>query len=136
MFPAIDTPSGSDRAVCHTVNGILRMRLLSSLGDFDGDCELYAGLWGEYAGITGSFPPQINQYNSFSGATKKYALYSDSNYIEFDLFNTRANLCQNIYIRLAFMRVRAVVSPDPVPPTRGYIKSVMSGVLLGGDIRI
>jgi hypothetical protein len=120
MYPVEDAPKGAGRAVCHTVNGILRIRFLSNV-DF-GNVTYNAGLWGEYAGIPGAIQTD-----------KSLGTFSSPQYFEFDLFSNRANLLQNIYIR--FTLTRNVVDVIPVQP-RIYIKAVMSGVLLGGDIRI
>ena len=123
MYPVEDAPKGAGRAVCHTVNGILRIRFLSN--------DQYAlptvGLWGDIAGIPGAI--QTDKYEFLTTPVKTF----NGQYIEFDLFTNRANLCQNIYIRLTF--TRSSVDVIPVQPTI-YIKAVMSGVLLGGDIRV
>ena len=123
MFPAQDSEKGSPREVCHTVNGILRVRLISSVGSG----VITAGLWGEYAGISGSI--QTDKYPIPTFSTK---FYDENSQINFDLFSNRANLCQNIYIR--FTLTREIIEIIPVQP-RIYIKATLSGVLLGGDIR-
>ena len=125
MYPVEDAPKGAARAVCHTVNGILRVRFLSNVDE--ANVTYNAGLWGDIAGIPGAIQTDklsvtIPEIKTFSGQ-----------YFEFDLFSNRANLLQNIYIR--FTLTRNAVDAIPVQPTI-YIKAVMSGVLLGGDIRI
>jgi hypothetical protein len=123
MYPVEDAPKGAGRAVCHTVNGILRIRFLSNV-DF-GNVTYDAGLWGDIAGIPGAIQTNKEQ----PAEIKPFG----SQYFEFDLFSNRANLLQNIYIR--FTLTRTSVDVIPVQP-RIYIKAVMSGVLLGGDIRV
>lgn len=122
MYPVEDAPKGAGRAVCHTVNGILRVRLLTNYSDV-GSGEIRAGLWGDYAGIPAAI--QTDRAIDIKAIGGQY--------IEFDLFNNRANLCQNIFIR--FTLIRSTVYEIPIQP-RIYIKAIMSGVLLGGDIRV
>jgi hypothetical protein len=139
MYPVEGRPVGSDRAVCHTVNGILRVRVNDhSIFNAEG-VIVTAGLWGEYAGVSNLI--QSTTYRLYPKSPLLGALDVDpifkyheigTDYLTFDVWNTFSNLAQNIYIRLSFVRnfLGEVVIPPPPTP----INVTLSGVLIGSDL--
>ena len=143
MYPVEGRPVGSDRAVCHTVNGILRVRVNDrALFAPDATVTVVAGLWGEYNGIPNviqSTSYRLNRFipvlgvNVIDPLSKYYQIGSD--YLTFDVWNTFSNLAQNIYIKLSFLRDDRYQEPDPlVVVTPTPINVTLSGVLIGSDL--
>jgi hypothetical protein len=125
MYPMEGMPKGRDRGVCHTVNGILQATLKDKALLTSG-CEITAGLFGEYAGISGV----IASTTLALGSPVTAAFYAPSGVIGFDNWSSFSNLAQNIFIRFTVYRPRTnlVVLPTPVDLT-------FSGVLIAGDLR-
>lgn len=146
MYPVEGRPAGSDRAVCHTVNGILRVRVNDrALFDPDATVTVVAGLWGEYGGVPNviqSTSYALNRFIDGLGAStidplsKYYQVGTD--YLTFDVWNTFGNLAQNIFIRLSFLRdTRYQEKPEPPPPIIVQptpINVTLNGVLIGSDL--
>lgn len=124
MFPSPDLPKGSDRMICNTVNGVLRVSFLDksvlSLPDFQ-SCTIRAGLFGEYANLSGA----IN-YATF---TMNDSQYYQNGILTLPLFQSYANLMQNIFLRFAFYPYEdLVVEPTP-------LELSFTGALLGSRAR-
>ena len=149
MYPNPNSPKGSDRLTCRTVNGILQVKVLDKSLLFNGKSgvSVTAGLWGDYGkgrgvlvstkyyldGIyaTGTITPGA----LVSGATTKgygVPMLSSNGNLGFPVFSTFSNQAQNIYIRLSFVRDLTEDSFGPQPPAP--IKIVCSGVLLAADL--
>lgn len=128
MFPLEDRPPGSDRAICHTVNGILQVNFKDkTLFNTQNNINVYAGLYGEYANL-----PGLIQGTSIIGinATATNGFYLLNGVLSFDRWSSFANLAQNIFIRLTF--VQAAPNGGVVIP----IDCTVSGVLIGSDVRM
>jgi hypothetical protein len=143
MYPVEGKPAGSDRAVCHTVNGLLRVRVNDhALFDPDATVTVIAGLWGEYGGVANliqstSYP--LNRFIDGLGAetidplSKYYQVGTD--FLTFDVWNTFSNLAQNIFIRLSFLRDTRYQEPEsPIIVQPTPINVTLSGVLIGSDL--
>jgi hypothetical protein len=122
MYPMEGMPKGADRAVCHTVNGFLRMTLADK-SLLSSNCIVTAGLFGEYANIPGVIAFTTLPFNS-SGL----AFYAPNGVIGFDEWSSFSNLGQNIFIRVSIYRITEGLADTPVDVT-------FSGVLLGSDLR-
>lgn len=127
MFPLEGMPKGSDRAVCHTVNGFLQAnfkdKTIFTLGPQG--FVIYAGLYGEYAGISG-----LIQSTTISPATPSDVIrYSSNGAIGFNTWSSFSNLAQNIYIRFVIMQTNA--NGGPATP----VDITFTGALLGSDVR-
>lgn len=124
MFPQEGLPVGSDRAVCHTVNGWLQVQLRDKAIIGDSTIQVTAGLFGEYAGISGAI---ANTTYQLSDPTP-IAFYQSNGGLGFDRWSSFANLAQNIYIRIIFSRIDTGAAPST-------IDLLCSGALIGSDLR-
>ena len=124
MYPIEGRPPGSDRAVCHTVNGWLQVQLRDKGIIGDPTIQVTAGLWGEYAGIGGVIASTTYQLSDVTAV----GFYQSNGGLAFDRWASFANLSQNTYIRLTFTRLLIAANPDT-------IDVVCSGALLGSDMR-
>ncbi len=140
MFPADNAKKGSDRAVCHTVNGVLEVRVNNPVEAFDFNYidvpEVYvtAGLYSEYAGLVGaisstSYP--INPSDLYE-PNNIYAL-STNGRLGFSFFNSYANLAQSIFIRLTIANKRISANEETRPRP---FDITCYGALIGSDIRV
>jgi len=134
-------PKGADRAICRTVNGIVKVKLLnkeilqSVTGSFFGiDAPVItAGLYGESAGVEGAIA--INQYyiSTFSPINSyTVARFSTNGDLGFKVLSSYANLMQNIFIRVVIQRGPATTGFEN---SRLKIDALCSGVLMGSDLR-
>ena len=125
MFPIAGMPKGSDRGVCHTVNGFLEANFKDKTIFSQGGVLLVAGLYGEYAGISG-----LIQSTTIDPSTPAAtAIYGSNGAIGFNAWSSFANLAQNIYIRFVIYQSRGVGGvATPVDIT-------FTGALLGSDVR-
>jgi hypothetical protein len=128
MFPLEGRPPGSDRAICHTVNGILQVTFKDkTLFNTTNAVNVYAGLYGEYANISG-----LIQGTTISGigSPPTNGFYLQNGVLSFDRWSSFANLAQNIFIRLTFLQAGAPGGAT-IP-----IDCTVSGVLIGSDVRM
>ena len=123
MYPLEGMPKGSDRGVCHTVNGFLRMALTDK-SLLTSNCWVAAGLFGEYANIPGAIAFTTLSFNQPGGLS----FYAPNGVIGFDEWSSFSNLGQNIFIRVSIYRTIEAEADTPVDAT-------FSGVLLGSDLR-
>ena len=124
MYPLEGMPKGSDRGVCHTVNGFLRMALTDKSLLTSG-CYVTAGLFGEYANIPGVIAYTTLQFSD--PLTRSF--YGPNGVIGFDEWSSFSNLAQNIFIRVGIYRFIGSEQGDtPVDVT-------FTGALLGSDLR-
>ena len=123
MYPLEGMPKGSDRGVCHTVNGFLRMALTDK-SLLTSDCLVTAGLFGEYANIPGLIASTTLSFGQPGGLS----FYGPNGVIGFDEWASFSNLGQNIFIRATIYRLSTGLADTPVDVT-------FSGVLLGSDLR-
>lgn len=127
MFPLEGRPPGSDRAICHTVNGILQVTFKDkTLFNTPNAVTVYAGLYGEYANI-----PGLIQGTTIPGIASPLAngLYLQNGVLSFDRWSSFANLAQNIFIRITFLQASGQGVAIPIDCT-------VSGVLIGSDVRM
>lgn len=123
MYSMEGAPKGSDRGVCHTVNGFLRMALTDK-SLLTSNCYVTAGLFGEYANIPGVIAyTTIQLQNPLTSA-----FYAPNGVIGFDEWASFSNLGQNIFIRASIYRTTEAEADTPVDVT-------FSGALLGSDLR-
>lgn len=134
-------PPGSDRAICRTVNGIVRLRLIAPVSGWSGIAT--AALMGVYGGktaiiqehttgpigigfettglIQGPNPASSRSANLYSVANMSGGAYG------FDYFSSYSNLAEEIFIRVQIGTLS--VTADGLPPATLEI----SGVLMAGD---
>lgn len=142
-------PKGSDRAICRTVNGIVKVKLLNKdiLNSYTDDPDAFfrgrhtpiitACLCGESSGVEGVIA--LDQYFCSAspeiGNSYRYVLdrRKSTGDLGFKILTSYSNLMQNIFIRVTIQRG---------PQTDGYtpnkklkINAVCSGVLIGADLR-
>lgn len=153
MYPRPGAPKGSDRAVCRTVNGLLKVNILENrdliLGNNTG-IKVTAGLWGEYNKVPGvlesttyyledyyaNFPLETNPIFTILFAYPDTGwgvpIFDSNGALGFNAWNSFSNHAQNIYIKLAFRR--AVPPRDPeLPYLKAPIKIQCSGLLIAAD---
>lgn len=125
QMPDPDSPKGSDRLVCRTVNGILQISaplILSNLDAYS-SVAINAGLYGEMEGI----PCLIKgtQYSLF--ASPKDFLATNGR-LSFDVWSSFSNLAQNIFIRVVFTRGDTSEGVQPLP-----LNLTFNGALIGAS---
>ena len=128
MFPLEGRPPGSDRAICHTVNGLLQVTFKDkTLFNTPNAVNVYAGLYGEYANI-----PGLIQGTTIPGVASLVGngLYLQNGVLSFDRWSSFANLAQNIFIRITFLQA-GQPGGATIP-----IDCAVSGVLIGSDVRM
>jgi len=126
MFPLEGMPKGSDRGVCHTVNGFLQANFKDKTIFSQGPVglQIFAGLYGEYAGISG-----LIQSTLINPEPVDLVRYGSNGAIGFNTWSSFANLAQNIYIRFVIMQVQSIGGvATPVDIT-------FTGALLASDVR-
>ena len=132
MYPMEGMPKGSDRAVCHTVNGFMTANFKDKtiLDPANSDAvlnlRLYAGLYGEYAGISGLIQSTELRLSDIGNIVA----YQSNGGIGFDAWSSFANLAQNIYIRFTIIRVSAVGGGSDQPVDVSF-----TGALIASDLR-
>lgn len=132
MFPLEGRPKGSDRGVCHTVNGFLTANFKDKtiLDPTNSDAvlnlRLYAGLYGEYAGVSGLIQSTELRLSDIGNIVA----YQSNGSIGFDAWSSFSNLAQNIYIRFTIIRVSAVNGGIDQP-----VDVTFTGALLASDLR-
>ena len=126
MYPMEGRPKGSDRAVCHTVNGFLRVGVndKSILANPVG-IRVVAGLYGEYAGLSGVIAFTEYQLGSLDALP-----YESNGALGVSAWSSFANLAQNIYIRFIIARTDKRTAPAGLP-----IDLTFTGSLIGSDLR-
>jgi hypothetical protein len=124
-YPIPGKPKGSDRAICSTVNGILKVDVLENkdllLGNYQG-VLVTAGLWGEYNRVPGvlasvqyflddnyanyfvSTPPITAIFSTAPSIGWGVPLFNNNGGLGFNTFTSFSNHAQNIYIKLVFTR--------------------------------
>ena len=90
-FPIEGQPAGSDRAICRTVNGLVRVCYLGKQPDM----LATAGLFGEYAGI----PGLIKSSSLVLISPAEFDFFRNGNGVCFDQFITYSNLVERVFIR-------------------------------------
>ena len=153
MYPRPGAPKGSDRAVCRTVNGLLRVSVLENrealLGPNTG-VSVTAGLWGEYnrvPGVLASTKYYLEDiYANFVIQPAAYLavlfglprsgwgvpIFDSNGALGFNAWNSFSNHAQNVYIKLSFVRENPPVDPAK-PYTKIPIKIQCSGLLIAAD---
>lgn len=128
-YPVEGRQKGADRGICRIVNGLISIRFIDKqILDPTQVLEVSAGLYGEYANISG-----IIQQIAFS---QQYTplitqMYVSSGELAFPQLSSFANLAQNIFMRIVFRRaqVQELSPPAPLlPPTP--LKVQITGSLL------
>lgn len=140
-YPKRGAHAGSDREICRTVNGAVRLQLLEydAPGDefTDSFCYATACLMGAYGGIVGtiqehSFGPSALGYETTGQIRSKNpaedSLYATANMSAggygFDYFSSYSNLADSIFIRVEISRGH---------PRACRARFLVSGFLLAGD---
>lgn len=140
-YPKPVAPTGSDREICRTVNGAVKLQLLEydAPGDefTDSFCKATACLMGSYGGIVGTiqehlFGPSAIGYETTGLIRSKNptedSLYSTANMSAggygFDYFSSYSNLADSIFIRVEISRGA---------PLACRARFLVSGFLLAGD---
>jgi hypothetical protein len=132
MYPMEGMPKGADRAVCHTVNGFLTANFKDKTifdptnADAVANLRLYAGLYGEYAGISGVIQSTELRLSDIGTITA----YQSNGGIGFDAWSSFSNLAQNIYIRFTIIRVSAIGNAQDQPVDVSF-----TGALIASDLR-
>jgi hypothetical protein len=122
-YPIEGRPAGSDRGICKIVNGLVAVKFLDKqLIEYSGRLEISAGLYGEYAGISG-----IMDQISFSQFYTPFftQMYASNGAIAFPQLSNFANLAQNIFIRVVFRRIDSDLNLVSLP-----LKLRISGSLI------
>jgi hypothetical protein len=116
-FPITGQPAGSDRAICRTVNGFVRVCYF----DVNPQLRVYSGLFGEYAGT-----PALIQDDSASLEPRFFDYNRNGNGVCFSQFITYSNLVESVFIRVV-----TDYYSDPLSPFKIPIE--ISGVLIAAD---
>lgn len=124
MFPVEGRPPGSDRAVCHTVNGFLSV-LFRDKSILSSTAKISAGLWGEFGGVQGLI---ASTTLSFSDTASVQGFYQSGGALAFNQWSSFANLAQSIFIKATIYRTDTALAEVP-------IDAVFSGTLVGSDVR-
>jgi hypothetical protein len=119
-YPKEGRPVGSDRLICKTVNGFLQIRFRDKAIFSDETIGIKAGLFGEYAGISGVIASTFIDFSD----TATLAFLQSNGAVGFNQWTSFSNLAQNIYIKAAIYRVGEGAGPT-------QIDAVFSGSLLG-----
>ena len=153
MYPRSGVPKGSDRAVCRTVNGLLRVNVLNNrelvFGSNTG-ISVTAGLWGEYNRVPGVLASTTyyleGKYAESFLLPRPYfvtllgipsggwgvPIFDSSGALGFSAWSSFSNHAQNIYIKLTFLR--AVPPDDPEKPyVRAPLSIQCSGLTIAAD---
>jgi hypothetical protein len=132
--PRPGSPDGSDRQICRTVNGIVRVELLDATPGFY--FFLTASLMGSYGGLVGTIqehtigpgplglPDAITAKNPANSAGGLFSVANmSSGAFGFDYFSSYSNLADSIFIRVGILPSVNKVN----------INLKISGVLLAAD---
>jgi hypothetical protein len=118
-FPIEGKPAGSDRAICRTVNGLVRVCYLGKQPEM----SVTAGLFGEYAGL----PGLIKSSAVFTSQPQEFDFFRNGNGVCFEQFITYSNLVERVFIRVG------IVVYDNGLPANTMIPLEISGVLIASD---
>jgi hypothetical protein len=126
MYPMAGRPPGSDRAVCHTVNGFLQAVVNNKaiIAEPTG-IRVVAGLYGEYANLSG-----VIAFTEYQLTSNEALTYQANGALGFSAWSSFSNLAQNIYIRFILSRTDRRAEPAPLP-----IDLSFTGALIGSDLR-
>lgn len=124
MFPMEGRPAGSDRAVCHTVNGFLSVSFKDK-SILSSTAKITAGLWGEFSGVQGLI---ASTSLSFADTASVQGFFQSGGALAFNQWSSFANLAQSIFIKVTIFRTDTALAEVP-------IDAVFSGSLVGSDVR-
>lgn len=127
-YPIEGRPKGADRGICKVVNGLIAVRFIDKeLLSVDGRLSVTAGLYGEYAGISGI----IDQIAFDQFYTPFFTqMYASNGALAFPQLSSFANLAPSIFMRVVFQRTDIVSEGAPIP-----LKVEFSGSLIATALR-
>lgn len=127
-YPIEGRTKGSDRGICKVVNGLIAVRFIDKeLLAVDGRLAISAGLYGEYAGISGI----IDQIAFDQFYTPFFTqMYASNGALAFPQLSNFANLAPSIFMRVVFQRTDFDLADMSIP-----LKVEISGSLIATALR-